>query len=140
MTELASVEVNCQSDDTQSLSHEAVAELMAKVEVISRRLGEPRPARWMGAGIDVLNAWPAVPFTRVATMQAPGSSTFATALVYEKCPLPNPPAGQRATHPQGVQLLVKRARAFGADAIVVHTVVEPADGDRLQMRPNFAMT
>lgn len=122
MTQLATVEAECRSEEySQDLSPEAQSELMARVDVISRRLSEPRPARWDGAGIDILSAWPVVPYTRLASMHAPGTSTFATAVVYERCPPADLPKCASAAHPKGVQLLVKRARAFGADAIVLHS-------------------
>ena len=120
MTEPASVEML--NDFTENLTREAVAELKARVDVISRRRSEPRPARWAGAAVDVLCSLPPVPYTLVASMWAPGSSTFATALVYERCPQLDPVAGKPAAHSPGVQLLIKRARALGADAIVLHSV------------------
>lgn len=107
-------------DEQLNLSAEARAELLPRVDVLSRRLSEPRPARWVGAAVEVLTTWPAVPFTRVAAMQAPGSSTFATAVVYDQCPTEPQATGPVAADPKGVQLLVKRARVFGADAIVLH--------------------
>ncbi len=107
--------------DTQlNLSPEARAELLPRVDVLSRRLSEPRPARWAGAPVEILTAWPSVPFTKLAAMQAPGSATFATAVVYDQCPPETQAKGPVAADPKGVQLLVKRARVFGADAIVLH--------------------
>lgn len=120
MTEIISVEM--QNDFTQNFSREAVADLMARVDVISRRLSEARPARWVGAAVDVLCSLPQVPYTVVASLWVPGSSTFATALVYERCPHSVPLDGQPVAHSPGVQLLLKRARELGADAVVLHSV------------------
>ena len=41
-------------------------------------------------------------------------------MVYDQCPNECPATGAVAADPKGVQLLVKRARVFGADAIVLH--------------------
>ena len=111
MSELARVEEGGRPD---------LAELMSGVEVVSRRLGERRPARWVGAAIDVLASLPSGPHTRVASLWVPGSSTYATAVVYERCPQAGPPAGRPAAHSRSIQLLIKRARELGADAIVIH--------------------
>ncbi len=120
MTQLSIVDAQRPTEENQSLSREAIAELVAKIDVLSRRVGVPRPARWVGAAIDVLTRWPEVPYTPVATMEAPGSSTFATAIVYEKCPVAAPEGIKASAQPKGVQLLIKRARDFGADAIILH--------------------
>ena len=126
MTQLSIVPAVCVSEDAvETLTRAERAELISKVDVLSRRLGPGRPSRWLGAAVEVLAAWPNVPFTAVAKMQAPGTSTFATAVVYEQLPEVLRSSGAPAAQPKGVQLLIKRARAFGADAIVLHRV-----GDR----------
>jgi hypothetical protein len=127
MSHLAHIDAeSLASASTERLSEREVDALMAKVDVISRRLTPPRPAHAAGAKLEVLNEWPAVPFTRVAWLQQPGSKTFATAVVYEAEPSAPAPLNRATFGSKGIQMLMKRARDFGADAIVLHDA--PEDG------------
>ena len=72
--------------------------------------------------MDVLSSLPATPYAVVASLWAPGSNTFATAVVYERCPEMVATAGWPPEQTAGVRLLIKRARELGADAIVLHDV------------------
>ena len=121
MSDLAFAVENCRPVGKRlPLSREAEAELMSGVDVVSRRLSGRRPARWLGAPVDVLSAVPSIPYTRVASLWAPASGLFATAIAYERCPATDQLAALRGDSPPGLQLLIKRARELGADAIVVH--------------------
>jgi hypothetical protein len=92
--------------------------LLARSEVKAYRSDNARASCWSAAPVEVLTAFPLSGYRLVAGLRVAGTAQCATAIAYERpptdCAVPPRSSGRE------LAVLIARARALGADAIVIH--------------------